>query len=240
MPSTTLLSAVGRMDMTLEYMRRQPQYRGLIPFLQTYYLVTKAVTAAGMQRRKFYSNQAALERLDITFASFYFKPLERFMTGQRTQLSPWKSYFTYCQSGHGNAFVELLLGINAHINGDLPIALSAVHYQEQKDFYKIDALLLSVIPEVMQFLTRHYHDYLSLGAMLLPSLTEHEFHSIVVRWRHQAWVNAQQINKKNRPAARKQLQVQTEVLAQQLIGIFSSPQQLVRQRAALETLRVVL
>lgn len=240
MPSTTLLSVVGRMDMTLEWMRRQPNYRGLIPFLQTYYLVTKAVTAAGMQRRKFYRNPAALERLDIVFAALYFKPLERFLVGQQARLSPWTTYYSYCNAGGGNAFVELLLGINAHINGDLPIALSTVRYREQKDFYKIDALLLSVIPEVMQFLTRHYHDYLSVGAMLLPSLTEHEFHSIVVRWRHQAWVNAQQINKKNMPAARKQLQVQTEALAKRLVDIFSSPQQLVRHRAELETLRVVL
>ncbi|MBI4407496.1 MAG: hypothetical protein HY565_03285 [Candidatus Kerfeldbacteria bacterium] len=240
MASAALLSVVGRMDMMLVALSRQPKYRGLIPFLQTYYLVTKAVTAAGMQRRTFYDQPAALERLDSVFADLYFKPLERWLAGQRRQPAPWKTYYTYCQSGHGNAFVELLLGINAHINGDLPLALNTARYRAAKDFNRIDALLLSVIPEVMQFLTKHYHDYLSVGAFLLPSLTEQEFHHIIVRWRHQAWDNAQQINANNLSAARKKLHTQTEAVAKQLVEIFSSPQQLVRRRAELETLRVVL
>lgn len=236
MPSTALYGVVGRMDMTLEMMRQQPRHRGLMPFLQTYYLVTKAVTGAGMHRSSFYHNPAALERLDLAFAELYFIPLERWLAGQRKQLTPWTTYYAYCQSGLNNAFVELLLGINAHINGDLPIALHTVRYREWPDFKRIDALLLSVIPEVMQFLTRHYHDYLSVGAWLLPALTEHEFHSMIVRWRHQAWANAQTINKKNASVMRKQLHAQTEAVAERLIEIFSSPEQLLRHRAELTTI----
>lgn len=238
--SESIYSVVGRMQLLLDYCTGKTALRGFIPFLYTYYTVSKTVAQQGIVQPKYYHNPAALQELDVYFAQLYFKPFERFVTGATDKLTPWQSYFSYCQSGHGNAFLEMLLGINAHINADLPVSLFKLQYSEQADFNKINHILELSTPPVMAYLTVHYRNLIALGGLVLPQLTNDEFRKIVVVWRHQAWRNARKMTAKSFVQQRRQLHQQTERVAHELIDIFHSPETLLRRRKDLNRLRVTL
>jgi len=57
------------------------------------------------------------EILDVYFASLYLSRFLSFLENGEI-VRPWEHYFTYCTNPHGIPFLQMLLGINAHINTD--------------------------------------------------------------------------------------------------------------------------
>lgn len=234
-PAESVYAVVGHMQLLQDYFFKHPEYYGLIPFLHTYYTVTKAVAG-----KTDFKNPIALEQLDIHFASLYFNPIQQFLNNQTEHISPWKTYFAYCKKAKGNAFLEMLLGINAHINSDLAVTLYELPYRERDDFQRINTILSDVIPEVMKFLAKEYHNLFALGGIVFPHFTHDEFADIVVRWRTQAWNNAQHLQQLPEAEAIISLHTQTEDVAERLISLFSSPAHFLAHKSELEALSVSL
>jgi hypothetical protein len=115
----TLESLIARMDALLVQLREQQDPRRF--FHATYLRTTRAVgaeLAAGG-----FLDTAWVQRWDVVFAGFYLDALEAHRRGGRAP-GPWAVAF-----GAGAAVPPLrhvLLGMNAHINYDLPQALLAV------------------------------------------------------------------------------------------------------------------
>lgn len=228
-----------RMEQTLAELQPQRQYAGCIPFLYAYYLVTKQIIQAG-QQKNFFEYPEALKKLDLCFAELYFDPLLKWKSSRQIDVSPWKTYYLYCQTPRPRAFVALLLGINAHINGDLPIALATTQYDKTTDFNTIDQVLADVVPELMRFLASHSVDVMAWGGVLFPKFTQQEFTHLVIRWRHQAWENSLQISPENLNSQRKLILQHTEDVAKQLIFLFRNPLQSLFHRHEWRELKVVL
>lgn len=221
---------LARMEKALSEIQDQSQLAGCVPFLYTYTAVTKNIIEHGRQPH-FYEHPEALRELDVYFAQQYFDPLQHFLNtpaaGSTPISSPWRTYYEYARRPHPRAFVALLLGVNAHINGDLPVALATTHYGHEADFNNIDPVLTEVLPQTMRFLAKEFHDFQAMGGVLFPKFAEREFAQMAIRWRHQAWDNALKMNAQNsqdgREAVRKSIHQQTEQLAQQLIPLFEHP-----------------
>jgi hypothetical protein len=115
----TVESLIARMDALLVQLREQQDPRRF--FHATYLRTTRAVgaeLAAGG-----FLDTAWVQRWDVVFAGFYLDALEAHRRGGRVP-GPWAVAF-----GAGAAVPPLrhvLLGMNAHINYDLPQALLAV------------------------------------------------------------------------------------------------------------------
>jgi hypothetical protein len=115
----TVESLIARMDALLVQLREQQDPRRF--FHATYLRTTRAVgaeLAAGG-----FLDTAWVQRWDVVFAGFYLDALEAYRRGGRVP-GPWAVAF-----GAGAAVPPLrrvLLGMNAHINYDLPQALLAV------------------------------------------------------------------------------------------------------------------
>src|SRR5437016_5673531 len=75
----TIFGVIGRMEVLLDLFERNEQYHSLLPFLKTYYYVTKASAEKYVQRRHFFWSLRDYETLDVYFASLYFKPLLAFL-----------------------------------------------------------------------------------------------------------------------------------------------------------------
>lgn len=234
-PAESVYGVVGHMQLLQDYFFKHPKYYGLIPFLHTYYTVTKAVAS-----KTNFKNPLALEQLDIHFASLYFNPIQQFLNNQIEHISPWKTYFAYCKKAKGNPFLEMLLGINAHINSDLTVTLYELSYREHHDFQMVNSILSDVIPDVMKFLVKEYHSLFALGAIVFPHFTHDEFTDIVVRWRNQAWDNAQRLQQLPRAEAIKNLHDQTENIAERLVQLFSSPEHFLLHKTELKSLQIIL
>lgn len=104
-------------------------------FLSTYLRTTQAVGGAVDAGR--FVDPGWVERWDVAFAEFYLRAHDAFVTGDSSAVPrPWRLAFT--APDDLPALRHVLLGINAHVNYDLPQALLAVI--SATDFEDVDLL----------------------------------------------------------------------------------------------------
>jgi Family of unknown function (DUF5995) len=123
---------IGRMAATLESLQATGDKRQY--FHATYQRTTVAV--AEELRRGGFADSEWVERWDVAFADLYLEALETALAG-RSPSRPWGIAFS--APAYLPALRHVLLGMNAHINYDLPQALVAVIADEEFD----DAELLA-------------------------------------------------------------------------------------------------
>lgn len=185
----------------------------LIPFLKTYLFVTERVK----KKKRVFDDFNTMQALDVHFANKYFTPLQGYLTKTKKE-TPWKTYYTYCQKDKV-PLVQVLLGINAHINADLSTTLVDLNYQNRKDFLRINKILEDTIPQLIQYLVWEEHDLFGFGGLFFQNFFKYEFHQIIIKWRNNAWDNAEVLRKD--PSRRKELHQKTEKLGKELIELFS-------------------
>lgn len=130
------------------------------PFLSTYLRTTQAVgdaVAAGA-----FLDPQWVERWDVAFAELYLDAHDAFMAGNTASVPrPWRLAFT--APDELPALRHVLLGINAHVNYDLPQSLLAVISHEdfedeqligrrRRDHERIDGVLSSRVKAEDQLL----------------------------------------------------------------------------------------
>jgi hypothetical protein len=112
-------AVIGRMEAVLAQLR---EHRDSRRFFHATYLGTTRAVGAELAAGGFL-DAAWVERWDVVFAGLYLDALESGLRGERVP-GPWAAAF-----GAGGAVAparHVLLGMNAHINYDLPQALLAV------------------------------------------------------------------------------------------------------------------
>lgn len=215
----TIFGVVGRMKVLLDFLKSDPQYYGFVPFLQTYYYITKDAAQKYVARKHFFWSLHDYEQLDIYFAKLYFKPMLTFLEhGEMT--SPWKQYFEYCQHPQGVPFLQMLLGINAHINCDLYKSLIDLEYKHQHDFFLVNDILLEVTPQVMQFLAVSHHDIIGVTGMVWKDFAVNQLQTVIERWRSEAWVHATLTPIHEKERYNERMVVETEHIGEKLIRDF--------------------
>jgi hypothetical protein len=100
------------------------------------YLRTTIAVAEEIKRPGGFADPEWTERWDVAFADLYLEALEQLQAGEQPS-RPWTIAFS-AQRGLP-VLTRLLLGMNAHINYDLPQALLAVITDEEFD----DAVLIA-------------------------------------------------------------------------------------------------
>ena len=112
----------------------------------------------GIAQKEFDDNPR-MERLDVIFANRYLKAYYQYKEGQKPSLS-WENAFEASKNKSLLILQHLLLGINAHINLDLGIAVSETVGPQgalqdiRDDFNKINAILASMVDGVQQKIGR--------------------------------------------------------------------------------------
>src|SRR3989344_5488294 len=177
-----IYDVIGRMKVLLEFFKRNQEYKNLTPFLKTYHLITKSVAERSLEHDDFFKNFDSLNHMDVYFANLYFRPLKYYLVNNR-MVRPWQTYFKYCQREDGIPFLQMLLGINAHINSDLLISVLVLRYRNKSDFLKINKILKEEISDVMKFLAFVDHDLYGYGALVFRKFVLHEFKNVIVAWR---------------------------------------------------------
>lgn len=216
----TIYDVVGRMEVVLSLFESQVTYHHLIPFLKTYYLVTKATAEKYILYKHYFSNLKDIEILDVYFAMLYFHPLLEYLEkGKCSQ--PWYQYFNYCTQADSLPMLQILLGINAHINTDLYSSLVQLKYSHEADFLLINKILQEIAPKVILFLAKE-HDLIGLGGLAFSDFMNSEFQEVIVRWRKDAWENAQNTTRVNQEKLYKEVVSRTEIIAISMIQDFTS------------------
>jgi len=112
-------------------------------FNTAYYIVTAAIQDATATHR--FVNPAFVEEFSVRFAIYYFQAINDFSSASPHVAPVWEQAFAI--DSHRPAFMSLLLGANAHINYDLPLALLDISDKGSKvgllkDIVTIDKLLM--------------------------------------------------------------------------------------------------
>lgn len=119
---------IARMDALLEPLETTGDQRR--HFLATYRRTTVAVDEE--IRRGGFLDGPWVERWDIDFASLYLDALDQWNAG-RTASEPWAVAFKAAEAEDLPPLRHVLLGMNAHVNYDLPQALLATITDDEFD-----------------------------------------------------------------------------------------------------------
>ena len=191
------------------YLRENKRY-SMIPFLDAYLKITEEVIRE--KERGNFEHPEKLEKLDTRFGQLYFDAVRRYLeNGEKKK--PWRTYFNYIEREDSRPLLELLLGINAHINSDLAQTLHEQGYRNRKDFRKINRILEKSLIPVMKDTAVKRKDLETLGLLGFPPATIAGLHRVKA-WRKHAMENS---HRKNYEL--KEIRELTEENARKLIEI---------------------
>jgi hypothetical protein len=163
MPAYTSLDEVVTDLAALEHRFLEQEDRRAI--FATLYGVVSAEMRARVARGAFLDS-AWVHRYAVAFASFYREALDAYDGGRMSQVPrAWRLCFDAAASRTGFVLQDMLLGINAHVNNDLPLALHRVTLEPDRDARRRDH---NAVNEVLAAVTDRAT--LRLAALYAPGL----------------------------------------------------------------------
>lgn len=157
-PFVTLDDVVTRFAALEQQFRASGDRRAI--FL-TLYGIVSAEMRARVAARAFADNEW-VHRYAVAFANLYRAALDAYDAG-RVESVPkaWRLCFDTARHGSGVVLQDLLLGINAHVNNDLALALDAVSIDPDRqgryaDHRRVNEVLGSVTERATERLTALY------------------------------------------------------------------------------------
>ena len=113
-------------------------------------------------RRGAFGDPEWTHRYAVGFANLYREALEHYDAGQMSAVpKAWRLCFDAARDGGGLVLQDMLLGINAHVNNDLPLALERIGIdpdrdRRRRDHDRVNAVLASVTERATQRLAALY------------------------------------------------------------------------------------
>ena len=204
-PSSSDICAAGRVSCVQRTIQRmQSRYASLSAscvhtgvFALTYLRVTQqyleTATTPG-----FYSDPAFVNHEDSVFASLYFSAYDNWAAGRRADVPvAWRVAFDAAKARQVTGVGDLLLGINAHVNRDLPFTLAAIGLTKpdgtsrKPDHDRVDVMLNMVVDRLVKELATHYDPTIA-AADFAPYGTGYTgLMQLLVAWRETAWRQAE-------------------------------------------------
>lgn len=176
-------------------------------FVRSYRTVTSKMES-GIHNGVFEDNRW-MEALDVQFAQEYFDALEAYESGTGTVPTSWKLAFELAHQKKTTVLQDLLLGMNAHILHDLPIALHKTGVDpsrlelRKRDHEKVNEVLAGAIDEVQDEVTGHYSWALGFVDRLLGDKDELLTDAGIHAARKNAWSSARMLAGTRDDAARR-------------------------------------
>ncbi|MBX7244514.1 MAG: hypothetical protein K1X53_03390 [Candidatus Sumerlaeaceae bacterium] len=189
--------------------RRNGDRRGVFAVA---YLVTTRQIRADIHSGLFHDRKWA-DRGLVIFANLYRDALLNYQSGCLDRVPPaWRASFDAAASNHVTVLEDLVLGVSAHINRDLPFALEQAGIQPDptiryRDFLAVNHSLEAIVDDIQDCVARDYAPGLRQIETLSGRLDETVVlaairHARNIAWRHGVClITAPTIADRNRVAA---------------------------------------
>ena len=163
------------------------------------YLRTTEVYADVAAEPGFFEDPAFVNHEDAVFANYYFTAYDAWAAGKRPNVPPaWLIAFdaaaAHSVSGSGN----LMLGMNAHVNADLPFVLAAIGLvkpdgaSRKPDHDKVNEFLNQVVQPLLDEEAARFDP--TMDDMNSPyGITYSILMQALIGWRETAWRNAERL-----------------------------------------------
>jgi hypothetical protein len=179
------------------------------------YLRTTEAYLTYARRSDFFSDPHFVNHQDVVFARMYFDAYDHWAAGRVERVPPaWRIAFAAADHERVSGAGDLLLGISAHINRDLPFALAAIGMttssgvSRKHDHDKVDEILNTVVGPLMREQAARFDPEMS-RAQTPYGLGYAGLLQTIVTWREAAWRHAELLVAAPDPASR-------DVVAQQI------------------------
>nr|HWI60515.1 DUF5995 family protein [Symbiobacteriaceae bacterium] len=212
-------TTASSMDDLLKMMHRQlaafdaaGDHRGA--FLRTYATMTASVR--DRMEQEFFIDPKWIERVALRFAWWYFDALDRYEAGANPPPA-WAYAFDVARSRRGFLLQDILLGMNAHINNDLPMVVAEIlrvegddsallrSVRRRWDHDQINRVLHLVIPTVEDEVSLHYGRLIRPLGRVMGTLDQSLSTFGLKTWRDNVWRNAWFLLAATKPAERRQV-----------------------------------
>jgi hypothetical protein len=124
----------------------------LLLFNDAYLIVTEAIHQAGING--FFNNPEFIEKFTVCFSHYYFQAINSTLSNNPELPDAWRILNKTALRAATPNFIYLMMGANAHINHDLPLALNKLMGKEKtedllQDVLKIDKILMKSGREII-------------------------------------------------------------------------------------------
>jgi Family of unknown function (DUF5995) len=200
-------------------------------FATTYLTLTRQLLKAVKANPHFFRQPKFFFREDALFANFYFDVIKAWNRGEPVP-EAWRIAFETAGTGDVNAAQDMLLGINAHVQNDMPFVLAALGLRNKRgasrkpDHDKANQVLNAAYEPVVQEINRRYDPIVSLTNSSWHPIDDVAGLEVVRAWRELVWRNAERLVNADSAAERTQIARQIELnaaLQAHLIALVPQP-----------------
>jgi hypothetical protein len=188
-------------------------------FSLTYLRTTEQYRSAVVQPG-FFSDPGFINHQDANFARLYFDAWDNYRYGALLLVPrAWQLAFRAADQRQVNGTGNILLGMSAHVNRDLPFVLAAIGLvkpdgsSRKPDHDKVNVFLNSVIEPLFDEAAARYDPLVDDTQIDGTQLDEAALLQILVGWREQAWRNAEALVSAPSLDARAHVEAQIEQMA---------------------------
>lgn len=174
----------------------------------TYLRTTEAYRVAVVEPG-FFSDPAFINHQDAVFAGYYFDAWDAYRAGPpRPVPRAWQLAFAAADAKRVSGSGNILLGMSAHVNRDLPLVLAALGLvkpdgsSRKPDHDKVNVFLNRVVAPLFAEAAARYDPTVDDTQIHGSQLDEALLLQILVAWREQAFRNAELLVSAATPAAR--------------------------------------
>lgn len=184
-------------------------------FTTTYLELTKTYRRILREQPDFIKYRKYLFTEVAVFANVYFKSVRDYKRGKDVP-EAWKIAFDTAADSDVNATQDMLLGINAHVQNDMPFVIAALGMRTKKgdsrkpDHDKVNDVLDIAYPDVVKAVRTRFDPQVDLTN---PDALPHDDIAgieMVRTWREQVWRNAERLINARNDAERRQVAQQIE------------------------------
>jgi hypothetical protein len=157
----------------------------------------------------FFDDTSFVNYEDGLFAGYYFAAFDAWSAGRRDQVPPaWRVAFDTARAHTVSATGDLLLGINAHVQRDLPLVLYSIGLvrpdgsSRKADHDRVNIILNRVADDVVAEISRRF-DPTADDANLPTTIDDAGVFQILASWREKAWRSAELLAAAPTPEARE-------------------------------------
>ncbi|TML35357.1 MAG: hypothetical protein E6G29_08335 [Actinobacteria bacterium] len=199
-------------------------------FTTTYLELTRTLRQTLRKQPNFFRYPRYLYIEDALFADVYFNTIR---AGERGRPVPpaWQIAFDTARSGQVNAGQDMLLGINAHVQNDMPFVLAALGQRTRSgasrkvDHDRVNEILNRAYEPVVEAVARRYDPLISTTNASWSPVDDIAGMELVKTWREGVWRNAERLLNAKTSAERRQVADQIETNAATWARFMAAPQQ---------------
>ncbi len=171
-------------------------HRGV--FATTYLTLTRVFRTLMREEPELIKYKRYLYWEDMLFADVYFRTVRAWDAGKDVP-DAWRIAFEVAESGEHNAAVDMLLGINAHVQNDMPFVLAALGLSKpsgesrKRDHDIVNETLNRAYEAVVAEVAKRYDPSVSTINSPLHPVDDIAGLEMVRGWRETVWRNAERL-----------------------------------------------